>query len=247
MSKYTTEVRFICENYAELDESVGYSKIDEVISKALPKLFDFEFPIFDETYRSVLETKIIKHFYTREIGAESVGLWKHWLCTRLNEIMPYYNQLYKSAVIDFNPLYDMDLYKEGTAKDDSTRTDHNKTEGTNTRTDNLTETTMGDSTHAYSDTPQGALTGVLDRNYLTNASQDIGSSTTTNRGTQGNEYENEDNNIRTFNNTNDYTEHVYGKTGGYTMSKALMEFRETLINVDMRIIDELNDLFFNLW
>ena len=34
MSKYTTELRFICENSAGLTESVGYSGIDEVLDKA---------------------------------------------------------------------------------------------------------------------------------------------------------------------------------------------------------------------
>ena len=67
MSKYTTEVRYICEVSAGLVESVGYSNIGMVIKKCLPKVFDFDFPIFDENYRSVLETKILKHFYTREI------------------------------------------------------------------------------------------------------------------------------------------------------------------------------------
>ena len=56
MSKYTTEVRFICEQYAGLDESVGYNDIDEVISKSRAKVFDFNYPIFDEAYRPVLET-----------------------------------------------------------------------------------------------------------------------------------------------------------------------------------------------
>ena len=107
MSKYTTQVRFICENYAGLTESVGYGKVDEIIASARKKVFDFPYPIFDETYRNVLETKILKHFYTREIGAETVGLWKLWLNTKMNEIMPYYNKLYKSELLDFNPLYDV--------------------------------------------------------------------------------------------------------------------------------------------
>lgn len=109
MSKYTTEVRFICEQAAGLTESAGYDRIDNILDSARGKIFDFDFPLFDENYRVTLENKILKHYYTREIGAESVGLWKHWLCTRMNEIMPYYNQLYKSAVIEFNPMYDVDL------------------------------------------------------------------------------------------------------------------------------------------
>lgn len=109
MSKYTTELRFILEEAAGYDASQGYATIPEIIEKARPKIFDFDFPIFDENYRVPLETKILKHFYTREIGAETVALWKFWLDTRLNEIMPFYNQLYKSELIKFNPLYDTDI------------------------------------------------------------------------------------------------------------------------------------------
>ena len=110
MSKYTTEVRYICERAADLDESVGYNDIDEVINKAVPKVFDYEFPIFDEDYRNVICTKILRHFYTREIGFETVGLWKLKLKTKMFEIMPYFNQLYESELIKFNPLYDTDLH-----------------------------------------------------------------------------------------------------------------------------------------
>lgn len=112
MSKYTTEVRYICESLAGLSESVGYADVEQIINNCLPKVFDFNFPIFDESYRNVLETKILRHYYTREIGLETVGLWKLKLATKLNEIMPYYNKLYKSELIEFNPLYDVDLTRK---------------------------------------------------------------------------------------------------------------------------------------
>lgn len=115
MSKYTTEVRYICEHYAGLDESVGYNSTLQTIEAARSHIFESDYPIFNEGYRSVLETKILRHFYTREIAAESVGLWKMWLNTRMNEIMPYYNQRYESEFIRFNPLYDTDL---ATSRDD---------------------------------------------------------------------------------------------------------------------------------
>ena len=52
MSKYTTELRFICESKAGLSESVGFNQIDDVISNSWNKIFD-NFPIFDESYRSI--------------------------------------------------------------------------------------------------------------------------------------------------------------------------------------------------
>ena len=107
MSKYTTEVRFICENYAGLDASVGYNDVDKILNKTWDKIFDFDFPIFDNDYRSVLCIKILKHYYTREIGFETVGLWKLKLNMMMNEIMPYYNKLYES---EFHIVYFLGNY-----------------------------------------------------------------------------------------------------------------------------------------
>lgn len=191
MSKYTTEVRYLCEVYAGLDQSIGYADVNSTIQKAIPKIFDFDFPIFDEAYRNVLCTKILKHYYTREIGEEVVGLWKLRLDTRLNEIMPFYNQMYKSELLDFNPLYDTDLT---THHDSSRREDKTVNDDENTNRDtkdnrnrvlsdtsNTTNTQQGESTgedhfitnntqwDLFSDTPQGALTNVEEQKYLTNA------------------------------------------------------------------------------
>lgn len=191
MSKYTTELRFICETSAGLTDSEGYTSTRDIIEKSRAKIFDFDYPIFDENYRSVLETKIIKHYYTREIAAETVGLWKLWLDERMNNIMPYYNQLYKSELLEFNPLYDTDITTDSNRKinheenstDKNVRTDNINNK--NTRTDNLstenshedhdTDSGTNDNLTAYSDTPQNGLTGVTELNYLTNATKVNGS------------------------------------------------------------------------
>lgn len=304
MSKYTTEVRFICENNAGLVDSEGYKSINQIITDAIPKIFDFEFPIFDETYRSVLERKILKHYYTREICAETVGLWKHYLDMRLNEIMPYYNKLYESELLAFNPFYDVDLTKDHTAKGKSdteherndnetntlTRTDDLTRTDAFTRTDNLKSTSQDSGTQGesgsdvnkndhwdmYSDTPQGAITNVRNESYLTNARHVVDdgtgsthSNTTTfgkkvvvddtgtqqNGGTSKNTGTQKNDGNKTFksefttgvNTTEEYLEHVKGKTPGASYSKLLTEYRDTFLNIDMMIIDDLSDLFFGLW
>lgn len=251
MSKYTTQVRFICETSAGLTENAGYGSVNEIIQRAIPKVFDFEFPIYDESYRNVLCTKILKHYYTREIGAETVGLWKLWLDTRLNEIMPYYNQLYKSAVIEFNPMYDIDLNTEYLKSNDgNNNTTENSTENSSGNNNELVET-EGENVGRtlFSDTPQGALDNVENQTYLTNATKE------TNEGSNlsNKDYEYSGNRVVdktgmvTIKNTEEYIQHITGKTGGVSYSKRLNEFRSTFINIDTMIIDELKDLFFNLW
>ena len=110
MSDYTTQLRFICESYANrTDKPQPQSDVDETIRLARTKLFSFDYPIFDENYREHLESKIISHFYTREIGLETVGLFKHHLKNKMREIMPYYNQMYLSEKLKFDPFMNTEM------------------------------------------------------------------------------------------------------------------------------------------
>lgn len=299
MSKYTTEVRYICEHFSGLSESVGCDDVEQVIKNCLPKVFDFNFPIFDESYRTVLETKILRHYYTREIGLETVGLWKLKLNTKLNEIMPYYNQLYKSELIEFNPLYDVELTRErkieGTGTKDTenseSREGENHSNISQTNTNNVTENgedngtvsgtadgtqnqnTNGNGTNMYSDTPQGAITDLQAGKYLTNATVESAnntfagashdSNTQTSENTRNNETNTEGSSDSSNNgeyssnmggysntilsNTEDYLEHIIGSNGGESFSKRLNDYRETFINIDMMVINDLEELFFGLW
>lgn len=319
LSKYTTEIRFICENASGLVDSVGYKSVNEVIEKAIPKVFDFPYPIFDEAYKPILEKKILKHYYTREIAFETVGLFKLKLDTMLNEIMPYYNQLYNSELLEFNPLYDVDVTRthekeatgtanntgtlnaNGTAESEATsisnttgsttgKFDGNTTGttgGTNTSTDTVTsgntQTGSGSNLDAFSDTPQGAVGNLETYDYLTNARKVVNSNTienasnssnTTNGSTTGSSTNIVDdsssgtsesdttatdtstnttsNTANTTSNTQttsleDYIEKVSGKQGSQSYSSMLQDFRQTFLNIDKLIIEELSDLFFNLW
>ena len=64
-----------------------------------------EYPIFDENHRATLNDKIIAHYYFREIGQETPSRFSFNLRRKLNEIMPYYNQLYESEMIKYDPLF----------------------------------------------------------------------------------------------------------------------------------------------
>lgn len=124
MSAYTTEVRYICEYEAGLTVSTGFDDIDDVVEKSWNKIFK-NFAIFDESYRKHLCTKILKHFYTREICAETVALWKFWLNQKMDEIMPYYNQLYNSERIKFDPMIENKLLRTITEENTGDKTGSN--------------------------------------------------------------------------------------------------------------------------
>lgn len=105
------------------------------------------FPIWDESHRGELEKKIIEHYYFRQIGFETVGRFKFKLNTRLREIMPRMNKLYKTTLFKYNPIENYNMEESGN--------DQRKVES--------------DSLGKYADTPGGELDGLLEGRYLTNA------------------------------------------------------------------------------
>lgn len=275
MSKYTTEVRFICETAAGCTESVGYDLVEQTIQKAIPKVFNFDFPIFDDSYRNVLCTKILKHYYTREICEETVGLWKLRLNTRLNEIMPYYNQLYKSELLEFNPFYDVDI----TTKNDGNKTENTSVSesgtedksgsGDSSRESNDSSTTKNTATNAftnkstttnkdtqkdlYSDTPQGSLTNVENEAYLTNARKiandksEVGNNTGSDNSTGNTEYED------TFSeeNYNSYSENTSRSKSGSTKLTSTDAYIQTVKGKNggasySKLLDEFRKTFINI-
>lgn len=251
MSKYTTEVRFICENAAGFTESQDYSHIEQVIAGSLSEVFDFTFPIFDENYRTVLETKILRHYYTREIGLETVALWKHFLCMRLNEIMPYYNKLYQSELLEFNPLYNVKYDSShqgnasGTNRDTDTGTMSEDISDSRNRENEYEDNTLD----KFSDTPQGGLSGVVNDNYLTTARkvESDGSGSEDETYTRDRDVSTSNTKNGTFSNTDAYLRHVEGNNGAKSFSELLVQYRETFMNIDMMIINDLNDLFMGVW
>ena len=227
MSKYTTEVRFICEQKADLEESKGFNNVDTIINAAWDKIFTTNVTFFDTNYKPVICKKILKHYYMREIGAETVGLWLLWMNERLENIMPYYNQLYSSELIDFDPMtdvYETREYERGmTGEEGST--------GANSM---ITGTTNWD---LYSETPQGGVTGIENQTYLTDARK------VTNNDQSASDYENS----KATTSNEVYSETVTGKRGSGSFSSLLKDYRDTFLNIDNMVIEEFQDLFMGLW
>ena len=218
MAHYTTEVRFICETACGLDESSGGNNAIQICNDAAPLIFDQNLVLFDGGYKEILFPKILLHYYTREIAFETVGMWILKLNTKMQEILPYYNQLYKSQMLKFDPLHNFNLTRSHI---EQSRADSDG----NGVSDNL-------KTNSFSDTPNGALTGVMNDQYLSSASKG------TNHNTSHDTTETTDGRI--------WQEMVKGNSG-YNASQLLMDFRKTMLNIDMDVIDDLKDLFFKLW
>lgn len=235
-----------------------------------------DYPIYDETYRSTLNNKIINTFYFSEICEETVARWAIRFKNKMNVIMPYYNQLYISQSIEIDPL--------STRKETRIITDKATGETTTESLDTLTGTTESSSTnklttddndlrsvkssstihnrHIMSDTPQAILSGTtIDQNlYATQANfeDDTRTDTTTDDLTSTKEHNETGNNSSEINNqnksnaTSNYNNNIdrsetVEKTFDMLQSDMLIKYRETFINIDNMIIEELKPLFMSVF
>lgn len=197
-----------------------------------------DYPIFDANYRTALNKKITDHFMYREIGAETPALFVWWLNVKMREIMPLYNQFYTSSLIAFDPTANVKMTETSTKE----VTGSNRATGT-TESEQANET-AGKDVNISSDTPQGMLS--LDdiesnRTYATRA--DINRTTGSGSGTSTVNATSEN----TLNTVDDYVKTISGNNGNVSTAKLLQEFRDSLVNTDMLVIQALEPLFMSVW
>lgn len=192
--------------------------VDTIISAVRTKIFDFDYPLpnDDEQTKTNLEIKIIKHYYMQEIGFETWGRFKLALNERMNLIMPYFNELYKSIKLQGdNPLTNLEI----------TETRNIATSNTNEISNNGSSSAT--SKEVFQDTPTSQL-GNTD--YATNITNNEG--TNTNESTSNGK----------ANGTEDMNRVLTGLSG-YSKQDMIQRYRENILNVDEAIINELYDLF----
>ena len=182
-----------------------------------------DYPIFDEEYRDCLNHKIIQHFWNREIGQESISLFKLQLRRKMNEIMPYWNQHYLASQIKFDPLKTINVKTLSGTEGESTVAEEGET------------TSQADSkSRAVNSTfPQVRLSGNGD--YADTGADNIAE--TTSKGSN------------TGNQTTKNTGNVESESSGYQGSAAVLiaEYRATFVNTDMDVINQLETLFMGIW
>lgn len=114
MSNFTTELRYILESYNGQTENGPASKVNEVIDNTRTSLFDFDYPhaSLTQSEKEHLEKHIMLHYYTREIGFETMGLFKLKLESKLWDIMPKYEKLYALEHLNLDFFSDVDYTRK---------------------------------------------------------------------------------------------------------------------------------------
>lgn len=96
-----------------------------------------------------LARKIVDHYYMRELGQETIGLWKHYVKVTMQELMEEYLPLIYSSAIEYDPLINVN-YTESFSR-------------TASNSGSADSSGLG----VASDTPQGQITkaNILAGNY----------------------------------------------------------------------------------
>ena len=197
-----------------------------------------------------LARKIVDHYYMRESGLETIGLFKHYAKTVMQELMEEYLPLIYSASIEYDPLINVD-YTETFGRTIANTGSNNSTSNNNSSgSSSSSSTNTGSSLNIESDTPQGQITktDILAGNYATKTSANENTSSITDTTTTENT-SNNTGSMNTTNNTNEqYSKAVKGNSGvSATAQKMILQYRENIVAIDRKIIKELNILFMGLY
>ena len=118
MARYTLNVSEICGTITNQDvneiQGNAFDYIDDIIEEAIPFIFSQRLNIYDNAEdRQELYRKILEHYWEYEICTYTPAEFIRRLNRKLREIMPYYNQLYATEKVKFDPLIDIDYWKIG--------------------------------------------------------------------------------------------------------------------------------------
>lgn len=118
MARYTLNVSEICGVITgqDVNEVTGnaFDYFEEIIDDAIPFIFSQRLDVYDNAEdRQELFRKILEHYWEYEIGAMTPADFIRRLNRKLREVMPYYNQLYATEKVKFDPLIDVDYTKVG--------------------------------------------------------------------------------------------------------------------------------------
>ena len=192
-------------------------ELRKIINGGINPFDKIEYDFYNPSYKKQFENKFINHFYFREIGVETIERFIFNLETTLNEIMPYYNHLYKTSIYEYNPILNYDVKEEITRNLDETSNINTVSHGTNIN-------------NQY-DTPITPIANTRKTPSLIDEGSGENSAT-------GN---NQTNTIEVHNRS------TKGNIGVMTTQDLIMKERQIIINIDKLILDECESLFMQVF
>jgi len=218
MSKYTTSFRTLIDGgfltRADIEQVFKSYELSDYLTSEEIQVIQTR----GTWSKDKLASKIVDHYYFKDLGFETYAMFKHYAKIQMEEIMESKLPLIYSSSIEYDPLVNVD-YTETLDRNVSS-------EGTTSA--------EGTGLSISSDTPQTNINkqSLLAGSYASNA----GATEQEQSGT---------NNVDT---DETYTKTVKGNSGvSATAQKMVEQYRQNIRAIDYEIINELNDLFMGLF
>lgn len=240
MAKYTIELRRVCELFDRQEVEnwfKDYELTDFLTLEQIQTIQDFGVWNKDKLAR-----KIVDHYYMREIGLETPGLFKHYAKVKMQEIMEEKLPLIYSSSIKYDPLINVDYtetFERNIAQEGNMDSSSNGSSSSNS-----SNTSSGFSIN--NETPQTKITKQnLDSGiYASSTNQNDSTVSITDSTTNSSTGSSSD----TRNTDENYSKRVKGNSGvSATAQKMVEQYRQNIIAIDRDIISELDSLFMGLY
>ena len=189
-----------------------------------------------------LARKIVDHYYVREIGFETIGLFKHYAKVYMQEIMERKLPIIYTQYLKYDPLSNVDFTETYTRE----IVGNTNMQSNGRASSNSNSNSSGSGLQVNSDTPQGEILkqNILNGTYATSTSANESS----NNSTINDITENQGISNGSSNQKEIFTRHEEGDNGVIITNQRLVkEYREIISAVDEDIIKELNKLFMGLY
>lgn len=220
MSKYTLELRELIQTFGR-DEIESWFKdynLAEYLTADQIRTIE-EYGVWS---KDVLASRIVDHYLTREIGAETPGLFKHYAHMAMQEIMEEKLPLIYTASLDYDLLKNENYTETFTRSADSNNNTKSKADGSG----------LGVS----SDTPQGQI----DKQEILKGKYASATSATESTSTGQSESKTQD--------QEKYVRHIQGNRGIDSTYQALIhQYRDNILAINRDIIKQVDDLFIGLF
>lgn len=236
-------------------------ELRDVVSSGV-NVWDFDYPSYYKgEQKTAFEKKVLDHFWTRQIGQETVGRFLLYFRRTVREIMPLYIQRYESVDLmkdpEIKPLDNYNMIEEYTSE----RSESSTGAGTSTASESGSTSETGSVTGATggatvtSDTPQSTLnlplntSGNVTLSHASTAEETRGA-TSEDRSTSGSTSSESSGSTTSETSGSGSETHTLtrrGNIGVTTYSQLLEGYRQTFLNIDMEVINELEVCFLGVF
>lgn len=207
------------------------------------------YPIYDESHRAELNEKIIRHYALREIGQETAQMFVFYLGVTMAEIMPYFNERYRTLALKYDPLNTVEMTSENTSNtvaQSSGKTSASQDSSTKSTSDGTSSSSTKSQSYD-SEVPATGVQGDFAR-YATHANQAQADTDGSSHSTQGTTSQSHSTSSTEW--QHDATD---GRSSSHTSGRSqsamslITEYRNAIINVDMEVVRSLEPCFMQVW